>query len=77
MKLKLFAAGCMLLLSSSIWAEKTDTQLPIQLEAITQDVDVINNVTTLTGNVDITQGGVQIKADKAVIKFLDALVIPD
>lgn len=69
MKLKLFAAGCMLLLSSSTWAEKTDTQLPIHLAAITQDVDVINNITTLTGKVDITQGGVQIKADKAVIKL--------
>ncbi|PSV20961.1 lipopolysaccharide transport periplasmic protein LptA [Photobacterium leiognathi subsp. mandapamensis] len=69
MKLKLFTAGLMLLLSSSVWAEQTQNQLPIHLSAITQDVDVINNVTTLTGKVDITQGGVQIKADKAVIKL--------
>ncbi|WP_318439509.1 lipopolysaccharide transport periplasmic protein LptA [Photobacterium leiognathi] len=69
MKLKLFTAGLMLLLSSSVLAEQTQNQLPIHLSAITQDVDVINNVTTLTGKVDITQGGVQIKADKAVIKL--------
>ncbi|WP_318440011.1 lipopolysaccharide transport periplasmic protein LptA [Photobacterium leiognathi] len=69
MKLKLFTAGLMLLLSSSVWAEKTQNQLPVILSAITQDVDVINNVTTLIGKVDITQGGVQIKADKAVIKL--------
>lgn len=69
MKLPLVTAGLLLCLSASVWAKTADTQLPIHLSSVTQDVDVINNVTTLTGKVDIKQGGVEIKADKAVIKL--------
>ncbi|MCD9501632.1 lipopolysaccharide transport periplasmic protein LptA [Photobacterium phosphoreum] len=69
MKKQLFTATLLLLLSTSVFATTAETQLPIQLSSVTQDVDVVNNTTTLIGKVDIVQGGITIKADKAVIKL--------
>lgn len=69
MKKQLFTASLLLLLSSSVFAATADTKLPIELSSVTQDVDVENNTTTLIGKVDIVQGGVTIKADKAIIKL--------
>ncbi|MEC6907617.1 MULTISPECIES: lipopolysaccharide transport periplasmic protein LptA [Photobacterium] len=69
MKKKLFTATLLLLLSTSVLAATAETALPIQLSSVTQDVDVENNTTTLIGKVDIVQGGITIKADKAVIKL--------
>ncbi|CEO41829.1 lipopolysaccharide transport periplasmic protein LptA [Photobacterium kishitanii] len=69
MKKQLFTASLLLLLSTSVFAATAETQLPIELSSVTQDVDVVNNTTTLIGKVDIVQGGVTIKADKAIIKL--------
>ncbi|SMY38233.1 lipopolysaccharide transport periplasmic protein LptA [Photobacterium andalusiense] len=69
MKKQLFTASLLLLLSTSVFADTADTKLPIELSSVTQNVDVENNTTTLIGKVDIVQGGVTIKADKAIIKL--------
>ncbi len=59
-------------LCTSAWARKSDRQQPMDVNADYQDSSLADNgVTTLKGNVVMTQGTLKINADKAVISRKD------
>jgi len=59
-----------LLLTAAPWAhaEKADRDKPINLEADTATVDDAKKISIYEGNVILTQGTLQIRADKLVVK---------
>ncbi|PHS73757.1 MAG: lipopolysaccharide transport periplasmic protein LptA [Cycloclasticus sp.] len=53
--------------SSPLWALSSDKQKPVEVEADSFHLDDEKKVTTYTGNVIITQGSMEIMADKVTI----------
>ncbi len=64
-----FMFGCVLLsLSGRVWAEAADRDKPIDLEADTMKVDDAKQISTYAGNVILTQGTLEIRADKLIVR---------
>ena len=57
-----------LLLPSLAWAEASDRDQPIELEADTVTVNDAKKTSTYTGNVILTQGTLVIHADKLIVR---------
>lgn len=53
---------------SIAWSEESDRDQPIELEADTVTVNDAKKISTYTGNVILTQGSLQIKADKMIVR---------
>lgn len=54
--------------SSAVFAEESDRDQPIELEADTVSVNDAKKISVYTGNVILTQGTLQIKADKMIVR---------
>ena len=65
---KLFAAVLLSLLSLTAAAERADSLKPAQVEYDSADLDGVNGVRTLTGNVILTRGTLLLTADRAVVR---------
>ncbi|MEK7709032.1 MAG: lipopolysaccharide transport periplasmic protein LptA [Pseudomonadota bacterium] len=71
---RIIALGlCGLCFTQSVWAERTDREKPIYLEADRATVEDVNRkesnrVSVFTGNVILTQGTLRITADKVTMK---------
>ena len=65
---KILAVVLLSLASVSAWAEKADSlkQAIVNFDSI--DIDDVNQVRVLTGNVTVTRGTLVLKSDKAVLK---------
>jgi len=50
------------------WAERADREKPVNLEADRVDLDDAKKEAVFEGNVTLTQGTLQIKADKIIVK---------
>lgn len=59
--------GLLMMISTTSFALKDDTNQPINIHSDNQSLDLEKNVVTFTDNVEITQGSIVIKADKVVI----------
>lgn len=59
---------CMLLLALPAIAEKADRDKPIELEADTVTVNDAKKTSVYTGNVILTQGTLEIRGDKLVVR---------
>jgi len=67
--LTLLLSGILMLgLSGRAWAEAADRDKPIDLEADTMKVDDAKQISTYAGNVILTQGTLEIHADKLVVR---------
>jgi lipopolysaccharide export system protein LptA len=69
----LFYATCLTLWallqwSTSVQAEESDRDQPIELEADTVSVNDAKKISVYTGNVILNQGTLQIKADKMIVR---------
>lgn len=53
-------------------ALKSDADQPIHLESDSADLDDQTRTRTFTGNVVVTQGSIRVRADRLVVKELDA-----
>jgi lipopolysaccharide export system protein LptA len=60
--------ACLALLAPAVHAERADRDKPINLEADTMEVNDATKVSVYQGNVRLTQGTLQILADKLVVK---------
>ncbi len=58
----------LMLLTSSVFAEKADRDKPIELEADTVTVNDAKKTSTYTGNVVLTQGTLEIHGDKLIVR---------
>ncbi|HAF00971.1 MAG TPA: lipopolysaccharide transport periplasmic protein LptA, partial [Methylophilaceae bacterium] len=58
----------MLLLPALAWGEAADRNKPIELEADTVTVNDAKKTSTYAGNVVLTQGTLEIHADKLVVR---------
>lgn len=66
---KLLLCGSLLFsVHQRVWAEAADRDKPIDLEADTMKVDDAKQISTYTGNVILTQGTLEIHADKLVVR---------
>jgi lipopolysaccharide export system protein LptA len=70
---QLFYVTCLLLgtllhWSTTVMAEESDREQPIELEADTVSVNDAKKISTYTGNVILNQGTLQIKADKMIVR---------
>jgi lipopolysaccharide export system protein LptA len=63
-KARLATATLLLLLATTAWAEKADKTKPVNLEADTVTVDDIKKTSLYIGNVILTQGTLQMRADQ-------------
>lgn len=54
--------------STSVFAEESDRDQPIELEADTVTVNDAKKISVYTGNVILNQGTLQIKADKMIVR---------
>jgi len=59
---------CLLMFCNRAWAEAADRDKPIDLEADTVKVDDSKQISTYTGNVILTQGTLEIRADKLIVR---------
>lgn len=67
--LNLLLCGSLLLgVAGRAWAEAADRDKPIDLEADTMKVDDAKQISTYTGNVILTQGTLEIRADKLIVR---------
>ncbi len=64
----LILSVCLWALCSRAWAEAADRDKPIDLEADTVKVDDSKQISTYTGNVILTQGTLEIRADKLIVR---------
>lgn len=62
------------LLLGPAWALETDRQQPLEVNADTTDGILGDGVTTLSGNVEIRQGSLMIRADRAEVDKTDGKV---
>lgn len=67
MKRHLIIAG-LCLISAAAYAEKADSSKPTSISAETIDVDDVNQVRVLTGNVELQRGTLIMRSDKATIR---------
>ncbi|NOT68824.1 MAG: lipopolysaccharide transport periplasmic protein LptA [Methylophilaceae bacterium] len=58
----------LMLLGCNAWAEKADREKPINLEADTVTVNDAKKTSTYSGNVILTQGTLEIHADKLIVR---------
>lgn len=58
----------LLSMSARVWAEAADRDKPIDLEADTMKVDDAKQISTYAGNVILTQGTLEIRADKLIVR---------
>jgi lipopolysaccharide export system protein LptA len=63
-----FTAGLLLLASFASFAEKADREKPIDIEADTVTVNDAKKTSTYTGNVILTQGTLEIRGDKLIVR---------
>ncbi|HSH97433.1 MAG: lipopolysaccharide transport periplasmic protein LptA [Methylophilaceae bacterium] len=64
----LLVASLFLLASFASFAEKADRQKPIDIEADTVTVNDAKKTSTYTGNVILTQGTLEIRGDKLIVR---------
>lgn len=57
------------IISWSVLASKLDVNQPVIIDSLKQVLDIFNNVSIFTDNVAITQGSIDIHADKAVVVY--------
>lgn len=62
-----FFVTSLLVISLPALALKTDTQQPIHVDSVKQALDMQNNTVTFSDHVVVTQGSIEIKADKVVV----------
>ena len=62
------ALACALFPLPAVWAERSDREKPVNLEADRVDLDDAKKEAVFEGNVTLTQGTLQIKADKIIVK---------
>jgi lipopolysaccharide export system protein LptA len=67
LNINLFLAAFLLFCSPVCFAERADRNQPIHLEADQVLVDDINQTSTFTGNVQLSQGTLLIRGDKIVV----------
>lgn len=63
-----FVLGSQLLIQQPVFAEESDRDQPIELEADTVTVNDAKKISIYTGNVILNQGTLQIKADKMIVR---------
>lgn len=63
----IFIILCVFLCSSNAWSLSSDKNKPVEVEADDFLLDDAKKITTYSGNVIITQGSMEIKADKVTI----------
>lgn len=63
----LLLAGGLMLASAQAQALTSDNQQPIHIDSAQQAVDMATNTVTLTGDVVVKRGSIDIRADKVVI----------
>jgi len=67
-KLKfIFITLALMSFSTSLWALSSDKQKPVEVEADSFNLDDAKKITVYSGNVIITQGSMEIMADKVTI----------
>jgi lipopolysaccharide export system protein LptA len=59
----------LLVFSPALTALPTDKDAPVEIEADSADIDGKTNTTTYRGRVRISQGSMELRADKVVIEF--------
>lgn len=64
----LMCGGLLLGVAGRAWAEAADRDKPIDLEADTMKVDDAKQISTYAGNVILTQGTLEIRADKLIVR---------
>ena len=62
------ALACAMIAPPLAWAERADREKPVNLEADRVDLDDAKKEAVFEGNVTLTQGTLQIKADKIIVK---------
>lgn len=62
-----FILFVLLIASPPLWALKSDKSKPVEVEADSFNLDETTQLTVYSGNVIITQGSMEIKADKVTI----------
>jgi lipopolysaccharide export system protein LptA len=65
---------CLFCLTTTLMALESDRQEPLEVSANSTDGTLGDGVTTLSGNVEIRQGTLRIKADEAEVKKVDGRV---
>src|SRR5512142_209491 len=65
--IKFTAALCLLLAGAPAYADHSDRDKPINLEAEQVDIDDAKHVSIFTGNVVLTQGTMVIRGDRIVV----------
>lgn len=67
MKIKYLSLFAALALSNLAFALSTDSEQPVYIDSDSQHLNLKSNQVTFLGNVTLTQGSINIKADKVVI----------
>ena len=62
------ALACAMIAPPAVWAERSDREKPVNLEADRVDLDDAKKEAVFEGNVTLTQGTLLIKADKIIVK---------
>jgi lipopolysaccharide export system protein LptA len=62
------ALACAIFPPPAVWAERSDREKPVNLEADRVDLDDAKKEAVFEGNVTLTQGTLLIKADKIIVK---------
>jgi len=65
--LKLLVVSALLTASLPAFALTGDSEKPVNIDSQNQQLDMLGNVATFTGNVIVTQGSIKITADKVVV----------
>lgn len=65
--LSLLIVGSLFMISKPLLAVQGDTEQPIHINSMQQSLDMPSEVATFTGSVVVTQGTIDIKADKVVV----------
>lgn len=65
--LNLLVVGALLTASVPAFALTGDSEKPVNIDSQNQQLDMLGNVATFTGNVIVTQGSIKITADKVVV----------
>lgn len=65
--LNLLVVGALLTASLPAFALTGDSEKPVNIDSQNQQLDMLGNVATFTGNVIVTQGSIKITADKVVV----------
>jgi lipopolysaccharide export system protein LptA len=60
--------ACAMIASPTVWAERADREMPVNLESDRVDLDDSKKEAVFEGNVTLTQGTLMIKADKIIVK---------